>query len=178
MTDVPANRAPFEKPADYDVTKYELLFRNFEAGDPRIPLKPDRMPNGKTDTNNNCAVSTDFIGQNYDYPEENYSRREKIIAAHLSYQKGLMWSLQNHPRVPRKVRDATAMWGLAKDEFADTGHWPHQIYIREARRMVSDYVVTELDCRRTRDTPMSIGMGSYNMDSHNCARYVTTEGFV
>jgi hypothetical protein len=178
MTDVPANRVPFEKPAEYDERKYELLFRNFEAGDMRIPMKPDRMPNGKTDTNNNCAVSTDFIGQNYEYPEASYAEREKIVAAHLAYQKGLMWSLQHHPRVPRKVRDAMAKWGLAKDEFTDTGHWPHQIYVREARRMVGDYVQTELDCRRKRDTPMSVGMGSYNMDSHNCARYVTPEGFV
>lgn len=178
MTDVPANRVPFEKPADYDEKKYELLFRNFEAGDLRIPLKIDRMPNGKTDTNNNCAVSTDFIGQNYAYPEASYAEREKIIAAHLSYQKGLMWSLQNHPRVPEKVRTQLAKWGLAKDEFTDTGHWPHQLYIREARRMVSDYVITERDCRRQRDTPQSVGMGSYNMDSHNCTRYVTSEGFV
>lgn len=178
MTDVPANRVPFEKPADYDEKKYELLFRNFEAGDLRIPLKIDRMPNGKTDTNNNCAVSTDFIGQNYAYPDASYAERDKIIAAHLSYQKGLMWSLQNHPRVPEKVRAQLAQWGLAKDEFTDTGHWPHQLYIREARRMVSDYVITERDCRRQRDTPQSVGMGSYNMDSHNCARYVTPAGFV
>jgi ribulose 1,5-bisphosphate synthetase/thiazole synthase len=178
MSDVPTNRVPFEKPADYDEKKYELLFRNFEAGDLRIPLKNDRMPNGKTDTNNNYAVSTDFIGQNYAYAEASYAEREKIIAAHLTYQKGLMWSLQNHERVPKKVREQVAKWGLAKDEFTDTGHWPHQIYVREARRMVSDYVVTELDCRRKRDTPMSVAMGSYNMDSHNCARYVTPEGFV
>jgi FAD-dependent oxidoreductase family protein len=178
MTDVPANRVPFEKPADYDEKMYELLFRNFEAGDLRIPMKPDRMPNGKTDTNNNCAVSTDFIGQNYEYPEASYAAREKIVAAQLSYQKGLMWSLQNHPRVPQKVRDAMAKWGLARDEFTDTGHWPHQIYVREARRMLGDYVATELDCRCRRETPMSVGMGSYNMDSHNCARYVTAGGFV
>jgi ribulose 1,5-bisphosphate synthetase/thiazole synthase len=178
MTDVAANRVPFEKPAHYDEKMYELLFRNFEAGDLRIPMKPDRMPNGKTDTNNNCAVSTDFIGQNYAYPEASYVEREKIVAAHLSYQKGLMWSLQNHPRVPEKVREQMKPWGLAKDEFTDTGHWPHQIYVREARRLVSDYVHTELDCRRTKDTPASVGMGSYNMDSHNCARYVTPEGTV
>jgi hypothetical protein len=178
MSDVAANRVPFEKPADYNEAWYELLFRNFEAGDLRVPMKPDRMPNGKTDTNNNYAVSTDFIGQNYTYPEASYAEREKIIAAHLSYQKGLMWSLQNHARVPETVRTQMARWGLAKDEFTDTGHWPHQIYVREARRLVGDYVVTENDCRRKRDTPMSVGMGSYNMDSHNCARYVTPEGFV
>jgi hypothetical protein len=178
MSNVAANRVPFPKPADYDEAKYELLFRNFEAGDLRLPLKIDRMPNGKTDTNNNYAVSTDFIGQNYTYPQAGYAEREKIIKAHESYQKGLMWSLANHPRVPKKVRDQMAQWGLAADEFTDNGNWPHQIYVREARRMVSDYVVTENDCRRKRDTPQSVGMGSYNMDSHNCMRWVMPDGTV
>ncbi len=178
MSLVPANRVPFPKPADYDERKYELLFRNFEAGDLRLPFKPDLMPNGKTDTNNNCAVSTDYIGQNYRYPEAAYAERDKIIREHESYQKGLMWSLANHPRVPQKIRDAMSVWGLAKDEFIDNGHWPHQIYVREARRLVGEYVMTELDCRRSRNTPESVGMGSYNMDSHNCMRYVTPDGRV
>jgi hypothetical protein len=178
MSNVKENSVPFPKPADYDEAKYELLFRNFEAGDLRFPMKPDMMPNGKTDTNNNCAVSTDHIGQNYKYADANYDERERIIKAHESYQKGLMWTLANHKRVPQKIRDEMAKWGLAKDEFTDNGNWPHQIYVREARRMVSDYVMTEHDCRRTRATPEPIGMGSYNMDSHNCARYVTPEGFV
>jgi FAD dependent oxidoreductase len=178
MSNVKENSVPFPKPADYDEAKYEILLRNFEAGDLRFPMKPDMMPNGKTDTNNNCAVSTDYIGQNYKYADASYEEREKIIKEHESYQKGLMWSLANHKRVPQKIRDEMAKWGLAKDEFTDNGHWPHQIYVREARRLVSDYVMTEHDCRRTRATPEPIGMGSYNMDSHNCARYVTPEGFV
>jgi len=178
MSEVPANRVPFPKPADYDEAQYELLLRNFEAGDLRLPLKIDLAPNGKTDTNNNCAVSTDYIGRNYQYPEASYAERDKILREHESYQKGLMWTLSNHPRVPAKIRDQLSRWGLAKDEFVDTGHWPHQIYVREARRMVSDYVVMELDCRRQRATPQSVGMGSYNMDSHNCMRYVTAEGKV
>jgi FAD dependent oxidoreductase len=178
MSNAPTNRIPFPKPVDYDETKYELLFRNFEAGDLRFPMKPDLMPNGKTDTNNNCAVSTDFIGQNHRYPDADEAERAKIVAAHESYQKGLMWSLANHPRVPAKIRDEMAKWGLPKDEFVATGGWPHQIYVREARRLVGEYVVTEADCRRTRPTPDPVGMGSYNMDSHNCARYVTPEGFV
>ena len=178
MSDVPENRVPFRKPEEYDERWYELLLRNFEAGDLRVPLKPDRMPNGKTDTNNNCAVSTDFIGQNYAYPEAGYAEREIILKAHETYQRGLMWTLANHPRVPREVREAMSRWGLAKDEFTQGGGWPHQIYVREARRMVGDHVMTELDCRRLRDTPMPVGMGSYNMDSHNCMRYVTEEGFV
>ena len=174
----PNNRIPFPKPDNYDESKYELLFRNFEAGDMRLLLKPDMMPNGKTDTNNNCAVSTDYIGQNYGYPDGSYAEREKILANHLNYQKGLMWTLQNHPRVPQKIRDQMARWGLPKDEFTDNGNWTHQIYVREARRMVSDYVMTELDCRRQKATPASVGMGSYNMDSHNCMRWVTKDGFV
>jgi FAD dependent oxidoreductase len=178
MSNIAANRIPFPKPEGYDEAKYELLFRNFEAGDLRFPMKPDMMPNGKTDTNNNCAVSTDYIGQNHAYPEASYAEREKIIKEHEVYQKGLMWSLANHPRVPKTIRDQMAKWGLPKDEFDATGGWPHQIYVREARRMVSDYVHTEADCRRRKPTPQSVGMGSYNMDSHNCARYVTAEGFV
>jgi hypothetical protein len=178
MSNVPENRVPFPKPAGYDERRFELLLRNFEAGDLRLPLKIDMMPNGKTDTNNNCAFSTDNIGMNYDYPDASYERREEILKEHTTYQQGLMWTLSNHPRVPKSIRDQMAKWGLAKDEFTDNGNWPHQIYVREARRMVSDYVTTELDCRRVRVAEDSVGMGSYNMDSHNCQRYVTPDGFV
>jgi hypothetical protein len=178
MSNVKENSVPFPKPADYDEARYELLFRNFEAGDLRFPMKPDLMPNGKTDTNNNCAVSTDYIGRNYGYADASYAERERIVKEHASYQKGLMWSLANHRRVPQKIRDEMAKWGLAKDEFTDNGNWPHQIYVREARRMVSDFVTTERHLRGVDPTPEPVGMGSYNMDSHNCARYVTPEGFV
>jgi FAD dependent oxidoreductase len=178
MSNVPENRVPFPKPESYDESRHELLLRNFEAGDIRFPMKPDMMPNGKTDTNNNCAVSTDHIGQNYKYADGSYAERDKIIKEHEIYQKGLMWTLANHPRVPQKIRDEMEKWGLPKDEFTDNGGWPHQIYVREARRMISDHVHSELDCRRTRETPQSVGMGSYNMDSHNCMRYVTKDGFV
>ena len=168
---------PFPQPAGYDERHYELLLRNFEAGDLRVPMKPDMVPNGKTDTNNNCAVSTDNLGMNYDYPEASYEQRERPSSAeHQQYQQGLMWTLANHPRVPEPVRARWLNWGLAKDEFVDNGNWPHQLYIREARRMVSDYVVTELDCRRQRLAEDSVGLGSYNMDSHNVQRYVTVEG--
>lgn len=178
MSNAPANRLPFPKPANYDESRFELLFRNFEAGDLRFPMKPDMMPNGKTDTNNNCAFSTDYLGGNYRYPEGSYAEREAIIRDHEDYQKGLMWSLANHPRVPESIRKEMAAWGLPKDEFVDNGNWPHQLYIREARRMVSDYVVTEADCRRIRIVDDSVGLGSYNMDSHNVRRFVTEEGFV
>ena len=178
MSKAPGNRVPFPKPDNYDEKRYELLFRNFEAGDLRVPISPDMMPNGKTDTNNNCAFSTDYLGGNYRYPEASYKERESIIRDHEDYQKGLMWTLANHPRVPEVVRQHMTQWGLPADEFVDNGNWPHQLYIREARRMVSDYVVTELDCRRARIAEDSVGLGSYNMDSHNVRRYITAEGFV
>ncbi len=172
------NRVPFPKPEGYDEKDYELLFRNFEAGDLRMPFSPGMMPNHKTDTNNMGAFSTDFIGGNYDYPDAGYGQREVILKAHENYQKGLMWSLANHPRVPEAIRASMAKWGLAADEFVENGNWPRQIYVREARRMVSDYVTSELDCRRVRVAEDSVGLGSYNMDSHNTQRYVTPEGTV
>jgi len=178
MTDVPENRVPFSKPADYDEREYELLFRNFEADDMRLPLGISMMPNRKTDVNNNFAVSTDYIGMNYDYPESHNPRRERIRHAHETYMKGLLWTLQNHPRVPAPIREKMAKWGLAKDEFEDNGHWPRTLYIREARRMVSDYVITEHDCMWRRRAKDGVGLGSYNMDSHNTQRFVTAEGYV
>ncbi len=178
MSRIPENRIPFPKPEGYVERRYELLFRNFEAGDMRLPLKIDPMPNGKTDTNNNCAFSTDNIGMNYSYPEASYEERRRIIQDHETYQKGLLWALSNHPRVPAVIRGKMALWGLARDEFTGNGNWPHQIYVREARRMVSDFVITESDCCRRRIAPDSVGLGSYNMDSHNVQRYVTPEGRV
>jgi hypothetical protein len=178
MSNVPENSVPFPKPEDYDESMYELLFRNFEAGDLRVPLLIKMMPNGKTDTNNRWAFSTDMIGMNYDYPEGNYERRAEIVKAHQDYQQGLMWTLANHPRVPQQIRDEMSQWGLAADEFVDNGHWPTELYVREARRMVSDYVMTQADCRRHRVAEDSVGMGSYGMDSHNVQRYVTAEGYV
>jgi hypothetical protein len=177
MSRIPANRVPFPRPADYDEKLYELLLRNFEAGDLRFPMKPDMMPNGKTDTNNNHAFSTDNIGMNYDYPEANYERRREICDEHRTYQQGYCYFLANDPRVPEDVREWYGAWGLCKDEFVDNGHWPHQIYVREARRMVGDTVVTQNHLTRDIPTPRPIGMGSYNMDSHNVQRYVDENGF-
>jgi len=177
-TDVPANRRPWEKPEGYDPRRYELLLRNFEAGDLRVPWAPVPMPNRKTDTNNNFAVSTDNIGMNYDYPDGDYAARERIVREHETYQKGLCWTLANSPRVPEKVRREFQRLALAKDEFTDNGNWPQQLYVREARRMVSDYVMTEANCtgRRVADDP--VGLGAYGMDSHNIRRYVDSQGHV
>ena len=178
MTDVPDNRVEFEKPAGYDPLEYELLLRNFEAGDSRLPLKIDMMPNRKTDLNNNHAISTDFIGRNYDYPDGDYAIRARIMFEHENYIRGLLWTLANHPRVPESIRRKASRWGLARDEFTDNNHWPYTAYIREARRMVGAYVHTELDCRCQRVAEDPVAMGSYNMDSHNAQRYVTPEGHV
>ena len=178
LTDLPENRAPFPKPAGYDPQRYELLARYLTPAWNDLFGNHQAMPNRKTDTNNHGAIGTDDIGANYDYPDGDYATRARILQEHVNWQQGLMWFLFNDPRVPAPVRERVGEWGLAKDEFTDNGNWPHQIYVREARRMVSDYVHTELDCRRTRVTPEPVGMGSYNMDSHNCQRYVDAEGHV
>ena len=126
-TDIPENQIPWPKPNDYDSRRYELLLRNFEAGDLRVPWNPAFLPNRKTDTNSNFAISTDDVGMNFDYPEGDYATRARIVAEHESYQKGLLWTLANSPRVPPSVRRVFQRFGLAADEFADHGHWPHQI---------------------------------------------------
>ena len=178
LTRVPENRVPFPKPPGYDPEQYELLLRDLLAGSRHIRGKFDMIPNLKTDTNNHGSFSTDNIGMNYDYPDASYDRRREIIAEHRRYQQGYCYFLANDPRVPEDVRQWYAAWGLAKDEFTDNGHWPHQIYVREARRMVGDLVVTENHLRRKIPTERSIGMGSYNMDSHNVQRYIDNDGFV
>ena len=178
MTDEPAIRRPWPKPEDYDPKRYELLLRNFEAGDHRVPWLKKAMPNRKTDTNNKRAISTDNIGMNYEYPDADYARRAQIIKEHESYQKGLMWTLANHPRVPQAIRELYQTWALAKDEFLDNDNWPHQLYVREARRMKSEYVMTEHNCRGTRVAEDPVGLGAYGMDSHHTQRYVTPEGHV
>ncbi|MFT5093100.1 MAG: hypothetical protein ACI93T_001924 [Porticoccaceae bacterium] len=178
LTNDPKNRLAFPKPEGYDPKQYELLVRVLEAGWREGFRKFDPIPNHKTDTNNHGPFSTDNIGFNYDYPEGSYERRLKIIKEHEVYQQGLMHFLANSPRVPDDVRAKFAEWGLSKDEFVDNGNWPHQIYVREARRMVGKYVMTENELLKKKPTPESIGMGSYTMDSHNVQRYVTPEGYV
>lgn len=178
LTNVPENRVPFAKPAGYGAKQYELLVRVFERGWREAFYKFDPIPNRKTDTNNHGPFSTDNIGMNYDYPEGSYERRREIIAEHETYQKGLMYFIANDPRVPAEVREKMTTWGLAKDEFVDNDNWPHQIYVREARRMVGAYVMTEHDTLGKRKVPQPVGMGSYTLDSHNVQRYVKPDGFV
>jgi hypothetical protein len=178
LTRVAANRVAFPKPEGYDPDQYELLLRTLLAGSDHYRGKFDMLPNGKTDTNNSGSYSTDNIGFNYAYPEASYAERAAIIEEHRVYQQGFYWFLANDPRVPRDDQEWVRAWGLAKDEFQDTAHWPHQIYVREARRMLGDFVVTENHVTRRLETPRSIGMGSYNMDSHHVQRYVDADGFV
>jgi len=189
LTAVPENRVPFQKPEGYNETDYELLFRNYEArkgairdmysyGNSLLPWINSSMPNRKTDTNNKFGFSTDYIGRNYAYPEASYTEREKIIDEHRNYQMGLMWSLANHPRIPKEVRDEASRWGTTKDEFERPDGWQQQLYIREARRMVSDYVMTQHNCEGLHIPNDPIGMAAYGMDSHNIQRYVDANGFV
>jgi hypothetical protein len=178
LTDHPENRIPFEKPPGYEEQNYELLFRNYEAGETRVPWINSPMPNRKTDTNNNHGFSTDFIGQNHDYPEASYETRDKIIEAHRDYQKGLMWSLAYHPRMPEKIRNVVSQWGTCKDEFEREDGWQNQLYIREARRMVSDYVMTQHHCEGLEVVEDVVGLAAYGMDSHMIQRYVDHNGYV
>jgi hypothetical protein len=174
----PDNRVPFPKPANYDPARYELLGRVYDSGWRETFQKFDPIPNRKTDTNNHGPFSSDYIGKNYDYPDATYERRRAIIRDHRLYQQGLLYFMANDPRVPEDVRKAMSQWGLAKDEFVDNDNWPHQIYVREARRMRGVFVMKEADALGQTNVPEPIGMGSYTLDSHNAQRYVRTDGFV
>ena len=181
LTDVPENRIPFAKPANYDERAYELLFRNLEAdGGRHVPWINSKMPNRKTDTNNCRGFSTDFVGGNWAWPEAAYEERARILKRHLDYQRGLMWTLANHPRVPREIRDVVSRWGTCRDEFRDGlgDGWQSQLYVREARRLVGDCVMTEHHCRGAKTASRPVAMGAYGMDSHNCRRVETRDGSV
>jgi len=186
FSEVPANQAPFEKPPGYDPQRYELLARLIGAraeAEGKTPglstlLSIDRIPNGKADINNNGAFSTDYIGGSWGYPQASYQQRARIWREHQEYMAGLFYFLANDARVPAALRQEMSRWGLCRDEFTDTGNWPNQLYIREARRMVGEYVVVQKDLQTERAKPDPIGMGSYNSDSHNVQRIVDSGGFV
>jgi hypothetical protein len=176
-----ADRIPFVKPAAYEPHRYELLTRLIEArtkAEGRAPalgtlLKIDNLPNGATDVNNNGAFSTDYIGGSWDYPNATYAQRDEIWQAHKNYQAGLFYFLANDPSVPATIPAEMNSWGLCATEFTDTDHWPRQLYIREDRRMVGEYVMVQQDLQTNLSKPDSIGMGSYNSDSHNVERIVS-----
>jgi hypothetical protein len=178
LTNNPENCVPFPKPDGYDPYQYELLIRVFDSGWRELFNKFDPIPNKKTDTNNHGPFSLDNVGLNYDYPEASYERRREIIKEHETYQKGLMYFMATDPRIPPDLQKELNTWGLANDEFTDNNNWPHQIYVREARRMISDYIVTENEILGRKPVPDPIGMGSYTLDSHNTQRYVKPDGYV
>ena len=184
LTDDPRNRIPFAKPDGYDPARYELLGRCYAKGYAETFAKFDRIANHKTDTNNHGPLNADWLGGSTEWPEASYARRAELAKAHKDYQMGLYCYLSTDPAVPEDVRAAMAKWGLAKDEFVDNGGWPYEIYVREGRRMIGEYTMTEHDCLGDRRHPAQgraygpVGMGSYCLDSHNVRRYVTAEGYV
>ena len=174
------NQVPFPRPADYDPRRYEILRRYLAKRGKDLTLNDimsiSMMPNGKTDINNRGPFSTDHIGASWEYPEADHERRQEIWADHVGYVQGFFYFLANDPSVPEHLRHEMNQWGLAKDEFIDTAHWPHQMYIREARRMLGEYVMIQKDLQSDRTKPDSIGMGSYNSDSHHVQRVVRPDG--
>lgn len=175
LSNKPDNMIPITKPADYDASHYELLARllpKINARNLNAILKFDLMPNGKTDINNNGAFSTDMIGMNWDYPEADDATRKKIIAAHESYTKGLLYFIGHDARVPEALRTEFLKWGYPKDEYPDNNHWTPQLYVREVRRMIGDYVMTQANCEAKETVTDGVGMAAYTMDSHNCQRIV------
>lgn len=183
LTNDPTNRIAFTKPEGYDPREYVLLARYLKAGWPenQVFRKFDPIHNSaskagsgylKVDKNNHGATSTDFIGRNGDYPNADYATRERIFQEHVVYTQGLMWFMANDPAVPEAIRTRWSTWGLCKDDFSETGGWPHQLYVREARRMIASYVMTERNCVGKENVPDAVGLAAYQMDSHNCQRFI------
>jgi hypothetical protein len=176
LTDKPDNMIPIGRPEGYDSSRYELLLRLFEAQPDKRTLNDyfivSKMPNQKTDINNRGGFSTDMIGMNHDYPEASYSERAEIIRNHEVYTKGLLYFYGNDPRVPEELRNEMKQWGYPKDEYVDNGHWSTQLYIRECRRMIGSYVMTQANCQGREVVDDGIGLAAYTMDSHNCQRIV------
>lgn len=173
LTNDPANRIAITRPNDYDSTRYELYFRMIKDKRPTVlPFVVSAMPNHKTDINNNGPFSTDMIGVNYQYPDGDEATRRKIIEMHKNYTQGLFYFLGHDLRIPENIRQLMLQWGYPKDEYTDNGHWTPQIYVREARRMIGAYVMTQDNCEGKITVNDGIGMAAYTMDSHNAERIV------
>lgn len=172
----PENQVPITRPEGYDASRYELLLRLFEAYPEKRKLNHyfiwSNMPHKKTDINNRGAFSTDMIGMNYAYPDGTYEQRARIINDHTVYTKGLLYFFGHDPRVPKELRDEMLGWGYPKDEYVNNGNWTPQLYIREARRMVGSYVMTQANCVGKEVVGDGVGMAAYTMDSHNTQRLV------
>jgi hypothetical protein len=176
LTSEPANQVPITQPDDYDPSRYELLLRLMDASPQKRRLNDyfiiSKMPNSKTDINNKGGFSSDMIGMNHAYPEASYAQRDSIVKLHENYTKGLLYFIGHDERVPKPLRDEMLMWGYPADEYLGNNHWSHQLYIREARRMIGEYVMTQQNCEGKRKVHDGIGMAAYTMDSHNCQRIV------
>lgn len=172
LSDDPANRKPYPRPVGYDPARYELLRRYIEAGMWDVWGLNIRMPGRKSDHNNWGGFASDNIGRNYAWPQGDYATREAIFQDHVTYQQGLFYFLANDGGVPANIREAVSEWGLPLDEFPETRGWPHQLYVREARRMLADCVMTEHHCQGRQTEEDSIGLAAYTIDSHNCRRVV------
>ena len=179
LTDSLENMLPIQKPENYDPSRYELLVRLMEAQPAKRSLNDyfiwSRMPGRKTDINNRGGFSLDMIGANHSYPEASYSERQAIIQNHKDYTLGLLYFVGHDPRVPQEIREEMLRWGLPKDEYLESGHWSPQLYIRECRRMVGEYVATQKDCEQKTQVDDWVGMAAYTMDSHNCQRVVVVK---
>jgi hypothetical protein len=179
LTQVESNRVTISPPEHYDPARYELLARYIEAlaASGKTPKLADliqfqAIPNGKSDVNNNGPISTDYVGGNGDYPNGTFEQRSDIWEAHEDYTRGLFHFLAVSQRVPEPLREEMQSWGLCKDEFVDNEGWPYQLFIREARRMVSDYVMTENNCAKSLAVPDAVGLAVGSPESHNCRRIV------
>ncbi|HEV2017858.1 MAG TPA: FAD-dependent oxidoreductase [Gemmatimonadaceae bacterium] len=180
LTNNRKNQTPFTRPASYDPHRYEVLRRFIETVQRERGAPPalgdlflirDDLPWFKADFNNRGPFSSDYIGHSYGYADGSYAQRANIWRDHVSYTKGLLFFIANDPHVPRVLRDEMNKWGLARDEFVDSGNWPYQLYIREGRRMVGDFVMTQRDIQTDVTKHDAIAMGSYNSDSHNVQRF-------
>jgi FAD dependent oxidoreductase len=194
LTDVPENRVLLTRPANYDPLDYELLYRfittltNVKPGPRRnaaiglrgqggdLGINFELVPNRKTDSNCGSEFGSDYFGRSYDWPEADYAGRQRIWEDHKNYTLGLLWFLATDPRLPVEVRTEMQRWGLAKDEFTDTENFPRQLYVREARRMVSDYVVTEHEAQGVRVAKDGVALGSYPLDSHGVTLFIDEAG--
>jgi len=181
VTKRPDIRVPFPKPEGYAPERYDLLLRLIKAY-PAVSFGRlfhlGETANGKFDLNAQGLFSTDYPGGNVDYPDGDYPTRERIWKDHVNHVQGLLWFVANDERVPKALRDDANQWGLCKDEFTDNGHWPYALYVREARRMIGDYVMVQRDCQKEITKPDTVAMGSFLIDCHIVQRIVTEDGIV